>query len=250
MLNQKGGSRTDTLIKLVLIFFISLLSFSVGTFVGKQFSDSQHKMASLESEYDSHGDRETASIPEHSTEVKPDQALTEKDIQEIAEEFTKSDSKNDSQVHQAEHASATEENRHVANVETKPVGTTANAPSTKDIAAKAAERIAQDKAPTEKKPEPVNNMPKDLPTGVAASSIGKYTIQVSSHQAEDEAKTKATELKTKGFSAFVVPATVKGKVWYRVSVGLFDNMPEAKAFREKLLKEAGVAAAFVQQIVQ
>lgn len=47
-MNQIGGSRTDTLIKLVLVFFLSLLSFSVGTFVGKQFSDSQHKIADLE----------------------------------------------------------------------------------------------------------------------------------------------------------------------------------------------------------
>ena len=65
MLNQNGGSRTDTLIKLVLVFFLSLLSFSVGTFVGKQFSDSQHKIAALENGEDA--DRNTASIPADAT---------------------------------------------------------------------------------------------------------------------------------------------------------------------------------------
>lgn len=50
--NQRGGAKTDTMVKLILVFFVSLLSFSVGTFVGKQFSDSQHKLAALEQGYD------------------------------------------------------------------------------------------------------------------------------------------------------------------------------------------------------
>ncbi|MBK7844822.1 MAG: hypothetical protein IPJ71_14245 [Bdellovibrionales bacterium] len=53
MLSQRGGSKADTVVKLVLIFFISLLSFSVGTFVGKQVSDSDYKRASLEEDYKS-----------------------------------------------------------------------------------------------------------------------------------------------------------------------------------------------------
>ncbi len=88
MHKQFGGSRTDTLIKLVLIFFISLLSFSVGTFVGKKFSDSQHKLAQLESEYEGEPARGTASVAPNQLDVKPDEALTEKDIQQIADEFT------------------------------------------------------------------------------------------------------------------------------------------------------------------
>lgn len=33
----------DTLVKVVLVFFLSLLSFSVGTFIGKQVSDADHQ---------------------------------------------------------------------------------------------------------------------------------------------------------------------------------------------------------------
>ena len=44
----KGNSKADTLVKVVLVFFISLLSFSVGTFVGKQVSDSHHRRMALE----------------------------------------------------------------------------------------------------------------------------------------------------------------------------------------------------------
>lgn len=282
-LGQNGGSRTDTLIKLVLIFFVSLLSFSVGTFVGKQFSDSQHKRAMLEAEYDG-GSRSTASVPEDSVEVKPEDALTETDIQKIADEFTKPEEKDDhkaesdshaiAESHEIkEHKGATEMvNAHGASQEIRNVAATHSAPTaTKEVAPKtatthdadhtakapatkaplnAAEKIAKDMAPSENKPEPVKHVITNLPTNVSASSIGKFTIQISSHQSEDQAKAQATDLKSKGFSAFVVPATVKGRQWYRVSVGLFDKMPEAKNYREKFIKESGVSSAIVQQIVQ
>src|SRR3954466_14030514 len=87
MLNQNGGSRTDTLIKLVLVFFLSLLSFSVGTFVGKQFSDSQHKIAELESSDGS--ERNTASIPPDAAKVEPGQAISEEEISKLSDEFVK-----------------------------------------------------------------------------------------------------------------------------------------------------------------
>jgi hypothetical protein len=39
---------SPVVIKLILVFFLSLLAFSVGTFVGKQFSDSQSRIEELE----------------------------------------------------------------------------------------------------------------------------------------------------------------------------------------------------------
>lgn len=88
-MNQHGGSLTDTLVKLVLIFFISLLSFSVGTFVGKQFADGQRKYTSLEADYNSQ--RETASVAADGEHVKSDEALTDEDIANLTEEFVKSE---------------------------------------------------------------------------------------------------------------------------------------------------------------
>src|ERR1700760_844665 len=95
MFNQNGGSRTDTLIKLVLVFFLSLLSFSVGTFVGKQFSDSQHKMAELETNGPAAGtetaDRSSASIPPDAAKPEVGQAISEDEITKLSEEFIKKD---------------------------------------------------------------------------------------------------------------------------------------------------------------
>src|SRR5579862_8673660 len=85
MLNENGGSRTDTLIKLVLVFFLSLLSFSVGTFVGKQFSDSQHRVADLEGD----SDRVVASIPSDVAKAEPNQAISEEEISKLSDEFVK-----------------------------------------------------------------------------------------------------------------------------------------------------------------
>src|ERR1700679_2047697 len=85
MSSEKGGSKADTLVKVVLVFFISLLSFSVGTFVGKQVSDSDHRRMALEGEYKT--DRQVAS-----TEAKPDgdatsEKISEKEVESLTEEF-------------------------------------------------------------------------------------------------------------------------------------------------------------------
>src|SRR5688572_25181003 len=81
MASQKGSSKADTLVKVVLVFFISLLSFSVGTFVGKQVSDSDHRRLALEGEVK--GERHVASADEHADADK----ITEKEVESLTEEF-------------------------------------------------------------------------------------------------------------------------------------------------------------------
>ena len=81
---QKGSSKADTLVKVVLVFFISLLSFSVGTYVGKQVSDSDHRRMALEGEFK--GDRSVASAGEHGDE-HADEKITEQEVESLTEEF-------------------------------------------------------------------------------------------------------------------------------------------------------------------
>jgi cell division protein FtsN len=87
MSGDKGGSKADTLVKVVLFFFISLLSFSVGTFVGKQVSDSDHRQAALEGEYN--GGRNVASVEEHGAAAAGhgEEKVSEKDVEALTEEF-------------------------------------------------------------------------------------------------------------------------------------------------------------------
>ena len=106
------SQKTDNLIKLALVFFVSLLSFSIGTYVGKKYSDNQHKLALLEPKKEStaknteefvaesaaqtsEGEKAVAATtPAGSTpgaeaingEEKP-AALTDSEVAKIAEEF-------------------------------------------------------------------------------------------------------------------------------------------------------------------
>ncbi len=78
------NAKIDTFVKLALIFFISLLSFAIGTFVGKKYSDSQYKMASLErGGHKATGDQ-TASFGDHGATQEGDGPGTGHDQREVA----------------------------------------------------------------------------------------------------------------------------------------------------------------------
>ena len=83
---------------------------------------------------------------------------------------------------------------------------------------------------------------------MAASAIGKYTVQVGSYKTEKEAQKISAELKEKGFSAFYVTANIKGAKWFRVSVGLFATQKEANAYKTDLLARSKVTSAIVQKV--
>ena len=129
MAAERFGSKTDVVVKLVLVFFIALLSFSIGTFVGKKFSDNQYKLAQLEPQDgaavaahgDEHeaaeGDRGIASISPEATDMKPGKALSDDEIAKLAEEFVTDDAKEElpGQIenplnHNSEHADVEERN--------------------------------------------------------------------------------------------------------------------------------------------
>lgn len=299
MLSQRGGARTDTVVKLVLIFFVSLLSFSVGTFVGKQVSDSDYKRLALEDEYKNNGSgHETAENEAHGDNP----AVSEEEVSSLTDEFVKNEkaeAKEEAEGHadrevasddhakQDDHgykkvggkkeeksmkAAATKEmakahaapaeehgapaahkDPHAAapaNKEAKDAhGAAAPAHAAKaDAAMDAAKRVAEGKSAT--KSEPIPRKPNSVLPSVATSAIGKYTIQVASFASEEEAKSNAAELKEKGWNAFYVPADVKGKTWFRVSVGLFSDMKSATTFRQKFLTETNISNAIVSKIVQ
>lgn len=85
------GAKSDVVVKLVLVFFISLLSFAIGTFVGKKYSDNQHKLAKLEPEVkDAHGDRAVAS--EHGAVAahgEKSEMVSDDEIKKLTEETLK-----------------------------------------------------------------------------------------------------------------------------------------------------------------
>jgi len=79
---------------------------------------------------------------------------------------------------------------------------------------------------------------------------GKYTIQISSYQSEQEAKKIAAELYDSGYKlAYYREAEVPGKgVWYRVGIGFFRQKSSAETFAEMLKKQGKIASYLIRKI--
>lgn len=92
-----------------------------------------------------------------------------------------------------------------------------------------AEKPVQDKVEkpiTVKKANDVYNQKSDFK--------GKYTIQLYSNQSEESAKDFADGFIVKGYDIIINEVIIAGKgKWYRVSVGIFDNVNEAKSYLDK-----------------
>lgn len=65
---------------------------------------------------------------------------------------------------------------------------------------------------------------------------GKYTLQLGSHRSADDAKRFAEGFQVRGYDPVIVTqVNISGKgTWYRVSLGVFETLPEVKQF---ILKE-------------
>lgn len=105
---------------------------------------------------------------------------------------------------------------------------------------KPAEKV-KEKAAAEKSP-PSAEVKKEAP--VQRSQEGKvakttaekkvWAVQVNAYPLERDAKSLAKKLKDKGYDAYVVPTSIKGRDWYRVRVGRLETLEEAKTLQEKL----------------
>ncbi len=335
--SQGPGAKTDAVVKLVLIFFISLLSFSVGTFVGKKFSDNQHQLSQMEpggsakhesekeTEASSHSTEkeinskasETASAPEHGTKsgheevgqgvLPKTEGLSDEEIAKLAEEFVADDKEpskaaegghsasahgesaakeaghgeahgesaakeaghgeahGDSGHHGAQHkvveknaSSGHEKNesKHSGKVtKSEKAEKLENAesgaePST--VAKRLSEdgKAASDEKNVKKDKSHEERIPTSLPKNPAQFNVGKFTIQVASYAKEIEAQKLAGDLKGKGFSAYYVPAQIKGATWYRVSVGQFATVNEANEFKTDFIEKSKIQSAIVTKITK
>ena len=197
---EKGSSKADTLVKVVLVFFISLLSFSVGTFVGKQVSDSDHRRMALEGE--TKADRQVASSDENKDEESG--KITAKEVDSLTEEFVAKEKNagagagetaaNEEASEKSEPA-ATEEKADAAGYKTYKRETVAKEKDTKPAKdpKEVAEKVAEGAAPTNGETETRKPSSATLPS-VAASAVGKYTVQVGAYAEENEAKEEVKDI--------------------------------------------------------
>tara|TARA_B100001248_G_C27399434_1_gene468767 strand:- start:8831 stop:9655 length:825 start_codon:yes stop_codon:yes gene_type:complete len=271
--NQVGKAAAEVLLKFCLVFVISLFAFAVGTFVGKKFTEDQHRLANLEQQ----GSREAASIGDITEEVAPESKLTAEELQSLTEEFSEAEAANieealaehnerdvaaeklaeealqqlDEDLKQMEKDDlpAKEDQQAMASPNTDNASA-AKADATEDTTSKVAKRLAEnaEKVVVEP-PKKVNRVPASYPKLQASARAGKFTVQIASYKAEKEAKDYVSQLTSKGYTAFYVEAKVKGEMWYRVSLGLFANMDAANKYMKELYKEAKIKG-FVTKVVQ
>ena len=87
MKNQVGSSRMDTVLKLLLVAFISLLAFSSGVYFGKQLSDSDYQLKALESDFSSQGGAQAKN--EHGS--GRDEAINEEEVAALSDKWVNSE---------------------------------------------------------------------------------------------------------------------------------------------------------------
>ena len=72
---------------------------------------------------------------------------------------------------------------------------------------------------------------KDAPIKTESNMAGKFTIQLGSYSTIDEAKQFAEGFTVRGYNPIINEVQIEGKGnWYRVSLGIFDSVEEAKTY--------------------
>lgn len=244
------AGKSETFIKLGLVFFISLLSFAIGTLVGKEYSDRQYKLSQLEpTDHHSEGTRSVAAVTNHDSDSSK---LSDEEIAKLAEEFVTDDA--------VEVAKSTGTGKAPA-IET---GLAHSQPEEfsemNDEALAAAQKIIENKLPgsasqrkvaaseTEVKKVTSTPLTQIMPKNAAQEDAGKYTVQVGSYVKEIEAKQRAETLKAKGYSAFYIPGVVEGKTFFRVNVGTYSTLSDAKNAIEKFTSENKGEKGFIKEL--
>ncbi|MCM2282597.1 MAG: SPOR domain-containing protein [Bdellovibrionaceae bacterium] len=306
MKSQAGSSRFDTVLKMLMIAFVSLLAFSTGVYFGREMTENDHHLKALESNFDD--SHQVAAEKNKDYDVSEEEAIAAEDVETLTDKYVKAEHDNladvamdktadkamtEKSTAKAEHskpAADHHDEQHAAPAAKAAVSQKAHAPAAKvrnvasahevkpivkqpahhdsdaEIAAQlqkaaksqkpdlsqvheAARRVASNETPSAApKAKTESRVPSSLPKSVGAATDIEYTVQVASYPNLDEAKVHANDLVKKGFPAYPVEATIKGKTWYRVSVGSFKSMNEAGKYRTELMKQANLTSAIVQKI--
>jgi cell division septation protein DedD len=77
------------------------------------------------------------------------------------------------------------------------------------------------------------------------TGAGNWSVQVNATQERGVADRLVSDLRARGYDAFIVTQTREGAVWYRVRVGRLASLEKANALVGELKERAGLSHAFV-----
>ncbi len=242
------SQKTNTMIKLALVFTVAILAFCIGIFTGKMFSDNQHKLAQLEPQSSVAVDHQEFATSSEGTEASEaekaletatspskETTLTDSEVAKIAEEFASEDPE-------------------VMTADEKPIATVTEhgekeiktVPATVNKAAVAAVAKTMPKPSVAAAAEQRN--PASIPPKKEIVPAMHFTVQVGSFPSEAEANKLTKDLLAKGYKTSLVPAQVNGQTWFRVNVGLFGSVKEAQDYKKDFLEKTQLTSAFVQKV--
>jgi len=251
---------TNRIIELSLVFFISLFSFSIGTFVGKKYSDNQHRLAQLEPNKKiepTDGNHASEQTDTHSTTNEHGDSPKDHDAKAEAHGETKPEQASDGEITDADVAKLAEEfaNQPETTVpkkdSTRSTETTSKNESHNSVSHHAATQKTSEKEIKEVSTNEVSTERDiaSIPAKVNSAPIAQqYTVQIGSYPEEAEAKKISDSLVARGYKANTIPALIKGKTWYRVQVGQFKTTAEAQEYKKDLMEKNRLTSAIVQKI--
>lgn len=243
---------TNRMVELALVFFVSLLSFSIGTFVGKKYSDNQHRLAQLEPHGEKaqelakevhaategsaeHGAQTAHNEPKIVSDQKAQETLTDHEVAQMAKEFSDDETVSDSKD--------VEETTAEAPVKTAKAMKKLAALKSKDI------KVVEENAAGKDVVRDVASITAKIKKAANPDSFA-YTVQVAAYPSADEAEKMVTTLGARGYKGRAVEADVNGRKWFRVQVGNFENFKEADTYKKEIMEQNRLTSALVQKVVR
>lgn len=264
---------TNRIIELCLVFLVSILSFSVGTFVGKKYSDNQHKLSLLDPNYkhESITDEASARTPseahgteaaaagtttavvndEHGNPIKANitnsTPITDADVAKMAEEFSEENTEDLVDTSKADSGSIVKTiNEDGSIVEEPKAKVKAAKQPAKKVATKVnGETMVREVANISERAQTIHQ---DVKGSDSADGKSQYTVQVGAFPSPTEAEKIASSLQARGYKASHSVATVNGKTWYRVQVGLFNSLQDAQVYKKELVEQNHLTSAIIQRL--
>ena len=242
---------TNRMVELALVFFVSLLSFSIGTYVGKKYSDNQHRLAKLEPHSEkaqelvkeineaAEGSMAHASSEHNEPKIisteKAQESLTDHEVAQMAKEFSEEDTATDSKDIEETVAEVPVKKTKVL----KKLAAFKAAKDVKEVEESTGKEVVRDVASITAKVKKAAH-PEDF----------AYTVQVAAYPSADEAGKMVATLGARGYKGRAVEADVNGRKWYRVQVGNFENFKEADTYKKEIMEQNRLTSALVQKVAK
>ncbi|MCS6839118.1 MAG: SPOR domain-containing protein [Bdellovibrionaceae bacterium] len=255
---SSGDQKIDVVVKVVAFFFSCLLSFAFGAYVGKRFSDHQHKQAQLmnvpgetKQQVAQQTDQSTgfSSSEDFNESLQESEILTPEEIETLAKNFEQATGEPIQELKQegedSPRAPAHEKNTPPTSPK-DPSNASASkeSPNPSDTTTPTKKIETQDDSKWERQAESIK---KNFPV--------KYTVQVAAFPSAEEAQKLVTTLTKKNVSAFSVKANIpdkrnpsESKTWYRVNIGLYASVKEAEAAKNEMIANKIIQYGFVQKL--